>query len=32
MIQFNGGNGSTEQEAVIILGAESELEGVDAEL
>lgn len=31
MIQYKGGNGSSEQEAVIILGAESELEGVDAE-
>ena len=31
MIQYKGGGGSSEQEAVIILGAESELEGVDAE-
>jgi len=31
MIQYKGGNGSTKEEAVIILGAESELEGVDAE-
>lgn len=31
MIQYKGGSGSSEQEAVIILGAESELEGVDAE-
>lgn len=31
MIQFKGGSGSSEQEAVIIRGAESELEGVDAE-
>lgn len=31
MIQYKGGSGSSEQKAVIILGAESELEGVDAE-
>ena len=31
MIKYKGGNGLSEQEAVIILGAESELEGVDAE-
>ena len=31
MIQYKGGSGSSEQEAVIILGAESELEGVNAE-
>ena len=31
MIQYKGGGGSSEQEAVIILGAENELEGVDAE-
>lgn len=31
MIQYKGGSGSSEQETVIILGAESELEGVDAE-
>ena len=31
VIQYKGGNGSSKQEAVIILGAESELEGVDAE-
>lgn len=31
MIQYKGGSGSTEKEAVIILEADSELEGVDAE-
>jgi hypothetical protein len=31
VIQYKGGGGSSEQEAVIILGAESELEDVDAE-
>lgn len=31
MIQYKGSIGSSEQEAVIILGAESELEGVNAE-
>ena len=31
MIRYKGGNGSTKEQAIIILGAESELEGVDAE-
>jgi len=31
VIQYKGGSGSSEQDAVIILGTESELEGVDAE-
>ena len=31
MIQYKGGNGSSKGQAIIILGAESELEGVDAE-
>ena len=31
MIQYKGGNGSSKEKAIIILGAESELEGVDAE-
>jgi len=31
MIQYKGGNGSSKGKAVIILGVESELEGVDAE-
>ena len=30
MIQYAGGNGSTKEKAVIIKGANSELEGVDA--
>jgi len=31
MIQFRGGNGSSKEKAVIIVGAESELGGVDAQ-
>lgn len=31
MIQYSGGDGSSIEQAIIILGAESELEGVDAE-
>lgn len=31
MIQYKGGNGTTKQEAVMILGAENEMEGVEAE-
>ena len=31
MIQFKGGDGSTKEKAVIILNAESETQGVDAE-
>ena len=31
MIQFNGGNGSSKDQAIIIFGAESDSEGVDAE-
>ena len=31
MIQYKGGDGSSKEKAIIILGAESELEGVDAE-
>ncbi len=31
MISYKGGNGSTQQEAIIILGAKNEPEGVDAE-
>jgi hypothetical protein len=31
MIKFTGGNGSTMEEAIIILNAESESEGVNAE-
>ena len=31
MIKYKGGTGTSEQEAVVILGAESEFEGVDAE-
>ena len=31
MIQYKGGNGSSKEKEVIILGAESELEGLDAE-
>ena len=31
MIQYKGGNGSSKEKAVIIVGAESELGGVDAE-
>lgn len=31
MIQYKGGSGRSEEEAVIILGAENELEGVNAE-
>ena len=31
MILFKGGNGLTKEEAVIILGAKDETEGVDAE-
>lgn len=31
MITYLGGNGTSKQDAVVILGAESEMEGVDAE-
>ena len=31
MIQYKGGDGSSKEKAVIILGAENEFEGVDAE-
>ena len=31
MIQYKGGSGSSKEQAIIIIGAESELEGVDAE-
>ena len=31
MIQYKGGDGSTKQEAIIILEAENEMGGVDAE-
>jgi len=31
MIQFRGGDGSSKEKAIIISGAKSELEGVDAE-
>lgn len=31
MIQFKGGNGSSKEEAIIILGTNNEIEGVDAE-
>ncbi len=31
MIQIKGGNGSSKEQAIIILGADSEIEGVDAE-
>ncbi len=31
MIQYRGGNGSSKEKAVIIVGAESELGGVDAQ-
>jgi hypothetical protein len=31
MIQYKGGNGSSKEKAVIIVGAESELGGVDAQ-
>jgi hypothetical protein len=31
MIKYKGGNGSIKEEAVIILGASNEVEGVDAE-
>ena len=31
MISYKGGNGSTQKEAIIILGAMNEPEGVDAE-
>ena len=31
MIQYKGGNGSSKEKAVIIVGAESELEGLDAQ-
>ena len=31
MIQYKGGNGSSKQESVVILGADNEAEGVDAE-
>ena len=31
MIQIKGGNGSNKEKAVIILGADNELKGIDAE-
>ncbi len=31
MISFNGGKGLSKEKAIIILGAENEMEGVDAE-
>lgn len=31
MISYKGGNGSTQQEAIIIVGAKDEMEGVNAE-
>lgn len=31
MIQYKGGNGSSKQESIIILGADNKAEGVDAE-
>ena len=31
MIQYKGGDGSSKEKAIIILGVDSELEGVDAE-
>lgn len=31
MIDYKGGNGSSKEEAIIILGANNETEGVDAE-
>ena len=31
MIQYKGGDGSSKEKAIIILGANSEFEGVDAE-
>jgi len=31
MIQYNGGDGTSKEKTIIIFGAESELEGVDAE-
>jgi hypothetical protein len=31
MIQYNGGDGSSKQKAIIIHGAKNEEEGVDAE-
>ena len=31
MIKYKGGNGASEQEAVIVLDASNEIEGVDAE-
>ncbi len=31
MIQYKGGDGTSKEQAIIIVGAESEVEGVDAE-
>ena len=31
MIQYNGGNGSSKDQAIIILRAESDLEGLETE-
>jgi len=31
MIKYKGGNGSSKEQAIIILGADNEFEGVDAE-
>jgi len=31
MISYKGGNGTTKQEAIVILAALSEIEGMDAE-
>ena len=31
MITYKGGNGSTKQEAVVIIGAKNEMKGVNAE-
>ena len=31
MIQYNGGNGSTKEKAIVILGAKDNQEGIDAE-
>jgi len=31
MIKYKGGNGSSKQESIIILGADNEAEGIDAE-
>ena len=32
MLQYRGGDGSSKEKAIIILGAENEFEGVDASI